>query len=73
MPPGVPGFGLTSRATSPVAELDATLTVTGTAVPCVVLAGTVSDKVVVVGVKVTLFQSFTRFAAFTDPRPVARS
>ena len=49
------------------------MTVTGTAAPCVVFAGTFSVKVVVEGVKVTLFQLFTSCAASTDPRPVARS
>jgi len=72
---GVPG--LTSKATSPVGvpepEFGLTLIAIGTAVPCVVFAGTVSAKFVFVGVKVALTQLFTRFAAFTDPRPVTKS
>src|SRR5271170_5266139 len=71
--PEVPG--LTSRATSPVAELEFSVTVTGTIVPCTVFAGTLSVKVVVVGVKraAAVLQLFTRLLASTDPRPVARS
>jgi hypothetical protein len=71
--------GATSRATSPVGygalPFGLTSTVTVMVVPCVVFAGTVSVKFVVVGVKVEVAvdQLAAIFATSTDPRPVAKS
>ena len=81
--PGV-GFGVAINATCPVGvpgpEPAVTLLLTVTGVPCTtpVIDGTavpltLAFSVVVEGRKVMEAQLFTRFCAFTEPRPVARS
>ena len=78
------GFGVAIRATCPVgvpvAPVPAvTSLVTPTVAPCATLIEltglplTVALNVVVEGRKVIEDQLFTRFCAFTEPRPVAKS
>jgi hypothetical protein len=68
----------TSPVGVPVPEEGATVMLTLTACPCVSVMGLVagvveSERVVVEGVKLTEVQLFTRFAALTEPNPVAMS
>ena len=68
---------LVMRETSPLGVplpvACATLTFTLTLEPCVKPEVGLKVRLVVVGVKVTLFQLFTRFVTLTEPSPVARS
>ena len=61
--------------TSPVGvpEDEVTSTVTLTAWPWVTVVGERLVSLVVVGLKLTEVHLLTRFAAFTEPSPVARS
>jgi hypothetical protein len=71
----VPDALLTSRETAPEAAVELTAMLTGTAVPCVMFTALPLFKlsVVVVAVNDALLQLLTKFAASTDPRPVAKS
>ena len=65
-----------NNATSPVGIplLPVTAIFAVTAEPCVIVVGVgVMPKVVVVALKVAVFQLFTRFEMFTEPSPVAKS
>ena len=70
-------FGVAISDTEPVGVpvpfLAATATLTFTACPCVRLTGERLTSVVALGEKLALFHAVIRFAAFTEPKPVARS
>ena len=57
----------------PAPEPEATLMVKLTGWPWEMVVGERLVNVVVVGAKLTEVQLFTRLAAFTEPRPVAKS
>ena len=67
-----PASSATSPVGMPLALVALTLTLTLTGCPCVMLVGE-SCKVALEPRNVTFFQLDTRFAAFTEPSPVARS
>ena len=71
-------FGPPIKETSPVGaapepDCGATVTLTFTAWPCVIVAGESVVNVVTDGFSMTELHLFTRLAAFTEPNPVARS
>jgi hypothetical protein len=56
----------------PVPLVGVTVPEIARAEPCTAVVGEI-ENVVVVGLKETVFQLFSRFVTFSDPKPVAKS